>query len=88
MRRKKNTKEKMSSDNTGTTNLISVMKKILDVCAEMGVDKLEFDFPQIAVLGSESAGKSSVLDTLVGKLVAISLHSREIKLKSLSEAKC
>ena len=57
----------MSSDNTGTTNLISVINQILNVTTDMGVDKLDFDFPQIAVIGEESAGKSSVLDTLVGK---------------------
>lgn len=57
----------MNSANTGTKNLISVINKVFNVCTDMGVDKLVFDFPQIAVIGSQSAGKSSVLDSLVGK---------------------
>lgn len=46
-------------------NLIPIVNKLQDVCAELGLN--EFDLPQIAVVGGQSAGKSSVLENLVGK---------------------
>lgn len=52
--------------NTGMELLIPAMNNILDVCTQVGVD-MEFDFPQIAVIGCQSAGKSSVLENFVGK---------------------
>lgn len=52
--------------NAGMEKLIPAMNKILDVCNQMGVN-MEFDFPQIAVIGCQSAGKSSVLENFVGR---------------------
>lgn len=58
---------KMSLNNEGMEKLIPAMNKILDVCTEMSIGMPEFNFPQIAVVGCQSAGKSSVLENIVGK---------------------
>ncbi|XP_055296155.1 dynamin-like isoform X2 [Sitodiplosis mosellana] len=56
----------MEPGNAGMEKLIPAMNKILDVCTQVGVD-MQFDFPQIAVIGCQSAGKSSVLENFVGR---------------------
>lgn len=56
----------MSPKNSGFSNLIEVINKIQDACAEAN-DETTYDLPQIAVVGSQSAGKSSVLENIVGK---------------------
>ncbi|KAG4070530.1 hypothetical protein HA402_001228 [Bradysia odoriphaga] len=59
---------KISAGNPGMTKLISAIDKIRDVCLKTGSDAtIEFDFPQIAVIGCQSAGKSSVLQSIVGR---------------------
>lgn len=40
--------------------------KFKDAFAQLGTS-LNFDLPQIAVVGGQSAGKSSVLENFVGK---------------------
>lgn len=56
--------------NTGMQKLIPIVNKIQDVCTQLGTH-LVFDIPQIAVVGSQSAGKSSVLENFVGRCVCV-----------------
>jgi len=46
--------------------LIPLINKLQDVSSQMGVP-VGFDLPQIAVVGGQSAGKSSVLENFVGR---------------------
>lgn len=56
----------MASKNPGMTKLIEVINKLQEACGEVN-DDLQYDLPQIAVVGCQSAGKSSVLENIVGK---------------------
>jgi GTP-binding protein EngB required for normal cell division len=46
--------------------LITLVNKLQDVFATVGVNN-PIDLPQIAVVGSQSSGKSSVLENIVGR---------------------
>lgn len=46
--------------------LVEVINKLQDSFANLGVS-YSLDLPQIAVVGGQSAGKSSVLENFVGK---------------------
>ena len=46
--------------------LIPVVNQIQDILASIG-SPTQIDLPQIAVVGSQSAGKSSVLENFVGR---------------------
>lgn len=56
----------MASENNGMLNLIGLINRLQDACAEIN-DDLQYNLPQIAVVGSQSAGKSSVLENIVGQ---------------------
>ncbi|KAH7728285.1 dynamin 3 [Aphelenchoides avenae] len=56
----------MSWVNEGMQALIPLINRIQDAFAQLGTS-LNFDLPQIAVVGGQSAGKSSVLENFVGK---------------------
>lgn len=52
----------------GLKNLVQMMNEIQDLCQKIDTD-WKIDLPQIAVIGSESVGKSSVLESFVGRQV-------------------
>ncbi|KAL1508860.1 hypothetical protein ABEB36_003686 [Hypothenemus hampei] len=54
------------SGKTGMEHLINVVNKLQDAFTRLGV-QLNVDLPQIAVVGGQSAGKSSVLENFVGR---------------------
>jgi len=56
----------MSSGNTGMESLIPLVNKLQDAFTSLGV-QMSLDLPQIAVVGGQSAGKSSVLENFVGR---------------------
>lgn len=47
--------------------LIPIVNRLQDAFAAFGGSAFQIDLPQIAVVGSQSAGKSSVLENFVGK---------------------
>lgn len=47
--------------------LINVTNQLQDAFASLGSGSLSFDLPQIAVVGSQSSGKSSVLENICGR---------------------
>ncbi|KAJ8979051.1 hypothetical protein NQ317_010302 [Molorchus minor] len=52
--------------NTGMEQLIPIVNKLQDAFTQLGVH-LTLDLPQIAVVGGQSSGKSSVLENFVGR---------------------
>ncbi|XP_055691933.1 dynamin isoform X3 [Lutzomyia longipalpis] len=54
------------SGNMGMEQLIPIVNKLQDAFTQLGVH-MQLDLPQIAVVGGQSAGKSSVLENFVGK---------------------
>lgn len=56
----------MSWQNEGMEGLIGFVNKLHDAFTSLGVN-LSLDLPQIAVVGGQSAGKSSVLENFVGR---------------------
>ncbi|XP_052757708.1 dynamin isoform X10 [Galleria mellonella] len=54
------------SGNIGMEQLIPIVNKLQDAFTQLGVH-MQLDLPQIAVVGGQSAGKSSVLENFVGR---------------------
>lgn len=54
--------------NMGMEQLIPIVNKLQDAFTQLGVH-MQLDLPQIAVVGGQSAGKSSVLENFVGRYV-------------------
>ena len=55
--------------NTLGDGLVPLINKLQDIFTQAGVDNVggDLELPQIAVVGSQSSGKSSVLEALVGR---------------------
>ncbi|KAF7796760.1 hypothetical protein EIP86_007943 [Pleurotus ostreatoroseus] len=53
--------------NTLGSEIVSVVNKLQDVFTAVGSSASQIDLPQICVLGSQSSGKSSVLENIVGR---------------------
>ncbi|KAI0345080.1 hypothetical protein BDW22DRAFT_1469816 [Trametopsis cervina] len=49
------------------TEIVSVINRLQDVFSAVGSSASQIDLPQICVLGSQSSGKSSVLENIVGR---------------------
>ncbi|KAF8341623.1 Dynamin central region-domain-containing protein [Cantharellus anzutake] len=49
------------------TEIVGIVNKLQDVFTAVGASASAIDLPQICVLGSQSSGKSSVLENLVGR---------------------
>ncbi|KAK0442961.1 Dynamin central region-domain-containing protein [Armillaria borealis] len=47
--------------------IVSIINKLQDVFSAVGSSASQIDLPQICVLGSQSSGKSSVLENIVGR---------------------
>jgi dynamin 1-like protein len=53
-------------DDYGMKNLVLTVNKLQDIFAKLTM-KMDIDLPQIAVVGIQSSGKSSVLEKFIAK---------------------
>lgn len=68
--------------NRGMEDLIPLINKLQDAFSSIG-QTCNLDLPQIAVVGGQSAGKSSVLENFVGRLYSNLLPSGSLDTESL-----
>ena len=62
------------------SSLVPLINKLQDIFASAGLEELaDIDLPQIAVVGSQSSGKSSVLEALVRVLSFVSVRVLEAR---------
>ena len=62
------------------SSLVPLINKLQDIFASAGLEELaDIDLPQIAVVGSQSSGKSSVLEALVRILSFVSVRVLEAR---------
>uniref|UniRef100_A0ACB8ESQ9 Dynamin-2 n=1 Tax=Sphaerodactylus townsendi TaxID=933632 RepID=A0ACB8ESQ9_9SAUR len=59
--------------NRGMEELIPLVNKLQDAFSSIG-QSCHLDLPQIAVVGGQSAGKSSVLENFVGRYLDLVMH--------------
>ncbi|KAL4650666.1 hypothetical protein ACB092_01G104700 [Castanea dentata] len=57
----------MDTPPTIGASVIPIMNKLQDILSPVGAELSEISLPQVAVVGSQSSGKSSVLEALVGR---------------------
>ena len=55
------------SANRQNASILTALVRLQDAFAHIGADQVALSLPQIAVVGGQSAGKSSVLENFVGK---------------------
>ena len=70
------------SDNHGMKNLVLTINKLQENFKNLNVH-MDIDLPQIAVVGIQSSGKSSVLEKFIGRWVRFMLNNLEIGLKKI-----
>ena len=46
--------------------LLAVLNKLQDLCIQSNATTLNLELPEIAVVGGQSSGKSSVLENIIG----------------------
>lgn len=64
------TTDVVGAQKTLGSSLVPLINKLQDIFASAGLEELsDIDLPQIAVVGSQSSGKSSVLEALVSRLL-------------------
>ena len=56
------------------TEIVSIVNKLQDVFSAVGSSAAQIDLPQICVLGSQSSGKSSVLEVRAASVLSHSIH--------------
>ena len=71
------TTDVVGAQKTLGSSLVPLINKLQDIFASAGLEELsDIDLPQIAVVGSQSSGKSSVLEALVRHILLKVLRRR------------